>query len=133
MQARLGSEVGFRDWGCGGQRASTVGRLVFVYDGHNAATLFSYHVMGRINWQWDCTPTAFVNGGCNSVRAQYNLAGDLTQLTYPDGRVVTNNYNSGNQLSQVQFAKLERHVCGHQLLERKRYRSQHRFLSQRRA
>jgi RHS repeat-associated protein len=87
-------------WGTPG--ANAIGRVVLAYDGHYAATLYSYDIMGRIKQQWDCPPSSWVRGGCYLVNAKYNLAGDLTQLTYPDGRVVTNSYNSGNQLNQVQ-------------------------------
>src|SRR5262249_42507420 len=41
-------------WGV--QATNTVGRLVLAYDGHFAATLFSYDVMGRLNEQVDCPP-----------------------------------------------------------------------------
>jgi RHS repeat-associated protein len=87
-------------WGTPGNNA--IGRMVLAYDGVHAATLYSYNIMGQVKQQWDCPPSAWVNGGCNSVTASYNLAGDLTQLNYPDGRVVTYGYNLGNQLDQVQ-------------------------------
>ena len=71
----------------GPNETNTVGRLVLAYDGHYAATLFSYDALGRVIEQWDCPPSAWPHG-CYTVNAQYNLAGDLTKLTYPNGEVV---------------------------------------------
>ena len=84
---------------------NTVGRLVLAYDGNYAGTLFSYDVMGHVNEQWDCPPSAWlVNHSCYTVNAQYNLAGDLTKLIYPDNRVVNYGYNSGDQLDSAQLS-----------------------------
>jgi RHS repeat-associated protein len=91
-------------WGVNG--TNMIGRLALAYDGNHVATLFSYDVMGRIERQWDCLPSAWVNGanqGCDQINAQYDLAGDLTQLQYPDGRIFTYGYNSGDQLDQVKL------------------------------
>jgi YD repeat-containing protein len=86
-------------WGTPGNNA--VGRLVEEYDGNHAATLFSYDALGRINQQWDCPPSAF-GVGCPMVQANYDLAGDLTQLTYPNGEVVNFSIDSaGRTLSAV--------------------------------
>src|ERR1700674_1137904 len=59
--------------------------------------------MGRPVYVIPCPPSGFARGYCYTVSAQYNLAGDLTQLTYPDGRVVAYNYNSGDQLNLVRL------------------------------
>ncbi|HET6843007.1 MAG TPA: RHS repeat-associated core domain-containing protein [Candidatus Angelobacter sp.] len=91
-------------WGVNG--TNMVGRLALAYDGNHVATLYSYDVGGRIERQWDCLPSAWVNGanqGCDQINAQYDLAGDLTQLQYPDGRIFTYGYNSGDQLDQVKL------------------------------
>ena len=47
-------------------------------------------------------------GGCTLVQtsAQYDLAGDLTELTYPDGRAVAAQYDGAANLTQVQFASM---------------------------
>ncbi len=49
---------------------------------------------GRINAQFDYLPS-----GYSSHFMQYDLAGNLTQLTYPDGRVVTQGYDSAGRLN----------------------------------
>jgi RHS repeat-associated protein len=86
-------------WGTPGNNA--VGRLVLEYDGSHAATLFSYDALGRINQQWDCPPSAF-GVGCPMVQANYDLAGDLTQLTYPNGEMANFSIDSaGRTLSAV--------------------------------
>jgi RHS Repeat len=58
--------------------------------------------MGRIANQWQCAPS---NCGSTSyaTTAGYDLVGNLVSLKYPSGRLITYQYNAGNQLNQVQF------------------------------
>src|SRR5262249_4577682 len=90
----------------GPAETNTVGRLGlvsnghFVGDGHFAATLFSYDAMGRINQQWDCPPSTY-GIGCLTVGAQYDLAGDLTQLTYPNGEAVKFAFDSAGRATSA--------------------------------
>lgn len=69
-----------------------------------SGSTFSYDAMGNITQQWECTPT---NCGQSSyaMAAQYDLAGDLTSLQYPSGRVVTYGYNAASTMNSVQFTQ----------------------------
>ncbi len=57
--------------------------------------------MGRLIYQTNCVPSNCTQTG-NAGYAGYDLAGNLTSLTYPDGRVVSQTYNLG-QLSGVTY------------------------------
>jgi RHS repeat-associated protein len=96
-------------WGV--PETNTVGRLVLEGDGVSADTIFSYDAVGRINKQWDCTPSTF-GVGCPPISAQYDLAGDLTQLTYPNTEVVKFAFNAAGRatsaiddISNINFAQ----------------------------
>ena len=72
----------------------------------SAGSSLSYDSMGRLANQNDCVP-----GNCNysasgiNVGADYDLAGNMTSLTYPDGRVVGQLYDGANRLSGVQYSQ----------------------------
>jgi RHS repeat-associated protein len=85
-------------WGV--NETNTVGRLVLAYNGQNAATLFSYDAMGRVLTEWDCPPSAF-GVGCPTVQASYDLAGDLSQLIYPNGEIVNFTVNGAGHTTAV--------------------------------
>jgi RHS repeat-associated protein len=80
------------------------GRLVETYNGVNDATFFNYDTLGRVVLQNNYTPSN-QSSAANPVSASYDLAGNLTALTYPSGRTVTNSYNSAGQLNKVQFTQ----------------------------
>src|SRR5205814_5519674 len=82
---------------------NSVGRLVHATNNANAASTFSYDVMGHITYEGNWTPSAPAVGA-NPVRAAYDLAGNLSTLTYPSGRVVSYTYTNSNQLKQVQLS-----------------------------
>ncbi|MHB2008298.1 MAG: hypothetical protein ACYCOX_09640, partial [Acidobacteriaceae bacterium] len=65
-------------------------------------TLISYDPMGRLNWQASWIPTIPNHTGV-ITSATYDLAGNMTSLTYPDGRVVAQAYNQG-QLASVSYS-----------------------------
>ena len=66
--------------------SNPIGRLVLANTG-NAAELFSYDVLGRPLRTYDCTPKNMADQtGCYTVDARYDLAGNLTSLTYPNGQ-----------------------------------------------
>jgi YD repeat-containing protein len=93
----------FYDASDGNSETNPVGRLTFASNQVNAAKRYSYDPMGRVNKSTYCVPQDCKYDIAASVL--YDLAGDLTQLTYPDGRVVTQGYNSAGQLSAVNFAE----------------------------
>ena len=51
-----------------------------------------------------------------TVNLSYNLAGDMTSLTYPSGRVVNYAYNSANRNTGVTFASFNGVTSGYQYL-----------------
>jgi len=79
---------------------NSVGRLVETYNGVNDASFFRYDAAGRVVLQNRYTPSN-QNSAANPVSASYNLAGDLTSLTYPDGEVVTYTPNAAGRIQSV--------------------------------
>jgi RHS repeat-associated protein len=82
---------------------NAIGRMVVETNAVNADSVFSYDPMGRLNWQASLTPSSFNNTSI-ITQATYDLAGDMTSLTYPDGRVVSKSYDSAQHLTGVQYA-----------------------------
>jgi RHS repeat-associated protein len=81
-----------------------IGRLVDASNLVNASEQYSYDSMGRIVFQGNTLPsTCCTPGTQNSVQAQYDLSGNMTSLTYPDGRVVTQAVDSSGRLQNVVF------------------------------
>lgn len=75
---------------------------------NSAATLYSYDPLGRISLEAFITPGSLAGHasggpGAYGLQPQYDLAGNLSQLTYPDDRVVTQTYSPANQLSGITF------------------------------
>jgi RHS repeat-associated protein len=83
-----------------------VGRLVGEWTGINGQwaswKAFGYDQMGRLAQQWDCLPLA---PSCHvfGTTTVYDLAGNPSYLTYPDGRLVHYMYSSANRPNQVTF------------------------------
>jgi RHS repeat-associated protein len=82
------------------QSTNAVGRLVNESNNINAYRLFAYDAMGRVSNQADCHP---LNCGTtpDTTSAAYDLAGNMTSLTYPDGRVVSQTFDGAGRLSSV--------------------------------
>lgn len=73
-----------------------------------AGTQFQYDAMGRVSSTvWGNYVASQISGENPAVYwqpgmgVQYDLAGNVTQLTYPDGRVVSQLWNSAGRLSSV--------------------------------
>ncbi|PYP91962.1 MAG: hypothetical protein DMG65_05850, partial [Candidatus Angelobacter sp. Gp1-AA117] len=82
---------------------SSIGRLTHASNDVNAAYDPVYDALGRVISISYCIPS-----DCSynvKASASYDLAGNMTSLTYPSGRKVAFAYNSGNQLDQVQFTQ----------------------------
>ena len=97
----------FTAWGQ--PRTNTIGRLastatcgtnLSISGGSCNDETYSYDAVGRINHIEGATPSQAGHAGY-WVQPQYDLAGDMTSLTYPDGRVVNQTWNSAGQLAQV--------------------------------
>src|SRR5262249_205546 len=93
------------NWGV--TQSNLIGRLAEIYTSGTSTTgnqIFSYDALGRTILNNQCTPANC--GTANySVSANYDLANNLTSLTYPSGRLVTYSYNSGNLLDGMQFTQ----------------------------
>ena len=79
----------------GGAAAFALGRLVKVTEGTNTRT-YGYDVLGRIT-----AVSNVIDQTTYPVSYIYNLAGQLTSITYPSGRVVTQNIDNIGRLSSI--------------------------------
>ncbi len=84
----------------------TIGRLTYSGNAYNGgtsgkatATTYSYDAMGRIVREWEQTPSASPGGFF--VYSNYDLAGNLTDLTYPDGRHIMQSMDGAGRLASV--------------------------------
>ncbi|WP_083808423.1 phage head spike fiber domain-containing protein [Granulicella tundricola] len=78
---------------------NSIGRLSHVSNEVNAAKTLSYDAMGRLTSQTECVPS-----DCSydiGVSAGYDLAGNMTSLTYPDGRTVQHGFDAAGRMSSV--------------------------------
>lgn len=85
---------------CGVTSLNPIGRMVSAVAG-NTELVFSYDPMGRIKTQWDCPPSGIARGYCYVISTLYDLAGQPTSLTYPDGRTITDSYNAAGHMTGV--------------------------------
>ncbi|HLJ85745.1 MAG TPA: RHS repeat-associated core domain-containing protein [Candidatus Angelobacter sp.] len=100
--------------GWGNTLANTIGRrssaTTFKSFGqpYIQGTVFSYDSLGRNVDEWECIPSSCTpNFSTYHMSASYDLAGNMTTLTYPDSRVVAFQYNAANRLNQVQFTQYQ--------------------------
>jgi YD repeat-containing protein len=109
-------------WYASNDLTNLVGRLVEV-DIHsgstNTSTVNGYDAMGRVVRQWQQTPSMSPGGQYDTYA--YDLAGNLTSLTYPSGRVVTSQYNAAMQPTQVTFASFNGTPVGYNYLSSASY------------
>jgi YD repeat-containing protein len=71
------------------------GRLLSVADGSNTET-YSYDILGQVT-----QAQKLISGSTYTLGYAYNLAGELTSITYPSGRVVGQNYDAIGRLSTI--------------------------------
>jgi RHS repeat-associated protein len=88
---------------CGVNSLNPIGRLTSA-NTSNTELVFSYDPMGRIKTQWDCPPSGIARGSCYVISALYDAAGQVTSLTYPDGRTVTTSYSAAGRMTGVNLA-----------------------------
>jgi RHS repeat-associated protein len=82
---------------------NVIGKLSHSSNEVNAASNFYYDAMGRLVQESYCVPQ-----NCSysiSVSAGYDFLGNMTSLTYPDGRVLSQSFDSANRFTGVQYAK----------------------------
>lgn len=79
----------------GGAAANAIGRLTKMSDSTGSES-YTYDADGRTKQL-----TKVINGQTYNIGYQYDAGGDLTQITYPSGRVVQQAYNQVGQLCQI--------------------------------
>ena len=80
-----------------------IGRLTYASNNVNANTQYaSYDPMGRLTRQTYWTPSS-PNNTSIVVTATYDLAGDVSSITYPDGRVVKQTWDGAEHLQTVTY------------------------------
>ncbi len=79
----------------GGAGANALGRLTRMTDGVGSET-YTYDVLGRIT-----QVARVIDATTFSTTYAYNLANELTSITYPSGRAVTQQYDLIGRLNQV--------------------------------
>lgn len=83
-----------------GTPGNGIGRLEWNTNNGNTDRVYEYDPMGRIKYTRGCSPHNCVwNGG--PVSTVYDLAGNPTQITYPDGRTIQQNYDGAGRLYQI--------------------------------
>jgi RHS repeat-associated protein len=85
-------------YGQGGSAAYAIGRLTEMVDGSGQQN-YSYDQLGRLTQD-----SATSHGNDNetyNVGYKYDAGGDVTQITYPSGRVVQYAYNNVGQLCEI--------------------------------
>jgi RHS repeat-associated protein len=95
------SEVGIPLSTYGIASSNSIGRLSLITNLVNAAASFSYDPVGRVAQRNYCVPSDCSWGLV--AKAAYDLAGNVTSLTYPDGRVVTQGLDAAGHLQNVTF------------------------------
>jgi RHS repeat-associated protein len=86
--------------------SNALGRLFLVSNGYNNSTAYSYDSMGRPQTTYYMLPSVCCSSS-NQVTAQvaYDYGGRPTQITYPDGRVITESWNAASHLQSVVYSK----------------------------
>lgn len=79
-----------------------IGRLVEASNNVNASEQYSYDVMGHVAYQANCIPSNCSQTG-NAFYALYDYAGNLSQLTYPDGRVIKYTHDGADRLQTATY------------------------------
>ncbi|WP_216843106.1 hypothetical protein, partial [Granulicella sp. S190] len=82
--------------------SNPVGRLVFASNNVNADRHYSYDAMGRVIHQDGCIPSNCVVGA-SPVYASYDLAGNMTSLTFPDRRTISQSNDAAGRLSSITY------------------------------
>lgn len=85
---------------------NSLGRLSEVSNTHNNSVSYSYDTMGRPQITYYMLPSVCCNHANQvTTTVTYDLAGRPTQITYPDGRVVKETWNTASHLQTVQYAQ----------------------------
>ena len=80
--------------------SNPIGRLVQhakPYEGNSLQ--FSYDAMGRVVTQGNTLPNGCCVPTANEIHAVYDLGGNMTDLTYPDGRHIQQSFDAAGRLT----------------------------------
>ena len=86
---------------CGVTPANSAGRMTAAFTTNNTELIFSYDPLGHLKTQWDCPPSGITRGSCYTMSANYDDAGHIISLTYPDGHTVATIYNAAGRMINV--------------------------------
>ena len=103
-----------------GYGTNGVGRLVVASNNVDADQVFSYDAMGRMTQQGNWTPSS-PNHTSQVVSSAYDLAGNLTSLTYPDGRTIKQGFQGDGNLHSVTFDNWQGNGVGYSYLSSASY------------
>ena len=81
------------------QSQNAIGRMSTSSNEVNVASLYSYDAMGRLSNQYYYVPTN--NIFTLTASAAYDLAGEMTDLVYPDGRHVVQTFGSDGRVQTI--------------------------------
>jgi RHS repeat-associated protein len=76
---------------------NSIGRLSHISNEIDAAATYSYDALGRVTLETECIPS-----DCSydvSVSANYDAIGNVTDLTYPDGRHIQQAFDNAGRLN----------------------------------
>lgn len=78
------------------------GAITYTYDA-NGNVLTIVEGVKTLTYQYDALNrvTSYTDGDDNLIQYAYDAAGNLTTLTYPDGKAVTYTYDAANRLNTV--------------------------------
>ena len=80
---------------------NAIGRMSIFDNETNAGSAYSYDPMGRVKLQTQFLPS--VGAWSTLVSASYDLAGNKTSTTYPDGRVIQNGFDAAGRMNAVTY------------------------------
>lgn len=100
-----------------GGGAFGIGRMTVSGRGDGSvADHIAYDSMGRVALVRHCLPGLPTNVPCGSATYSYDLAGNLTALTYPSGRTVKYQYNGASRPNLITFDNLNGISVGYNYL-----------------
>jgi RHS repeat-associated protein len=82
-------------------QTNSIGRLSYESNDVNASGAYNYDAMGRVTSRSYCVPL-----NCSltiQAQATYDLAGNMTSQTYPDGRKISQGFDAAGRESSVTY------------------------------
>ncbi|MBW8869214.1 MAG: RHS repeat protein, partial [Acidobacteriales bacterium] len=94
-------------WG-GTYSGNNLGRLsqesTDTVNGQSTMKVLNYDAMGRVKFASEASPRETGIGTFHTTSADYDLAGNLIGITYPDGRKVAQGYDNAGRATSVSYA-----------------------------